>query len=279
MHLKADNRFKCVHKRTNQRAPTAPHNPNPAAPPRPRRKKGLPSGRPRHWLIVFTGITPKMRQATATAPEPVEIPSAESLDIDTTITKDSLNDLPLFRFDGPVVIVSSDDEVPAAVKALRKETLLGFDTETRPSFRKGQNYPPALLQLAGSSTVYLFQLLRLKQLDPVLELLASPSICKVGVAIRDDIRKLREHHTFAPSGFLELSDSTQKAGVVNTGLRSLAGILLGIRISKGAQVSNWSRKELSESQVRYAATDAWISRMIHEKLVDLGLLLKDDSAA
>lgn len=220
-----------------------------------------------------------MRQATATAPEPVEIPSAESLDIDTTITKDSLNDLPLFRFDGPVVIVSSDDEVPAAVKALRKETLLGFDTETRPSFRKGQNYPPALLQLAGSSTVYLFQLLRLKQLDPVLELLASPSICKVGVAIRDDIRKLREHHTFAPSGFLELSDSTQKAGVVNTGLRSLAGILLGIRISKGAQVSNWSRKELSESQVRYAATDAWISRMIHEKLVDLGLLLKDDSAA
>ncbi|MCC5807933.1 MAG: 3'-5' exonuclease domain-containing protein 2 [Opitutales bacterium] len=209
----------------------------------------------------------------------MEIPSAESLDIDTTITKDSLNDLPLFRFDGPVVIVSSDDEVPAAVKALRKETLLGFDTETRPSFRKGQNYPPALLQLAGSSTVYLFQLLRLKQLDPVLELLASPSICKVGVAIRDDIRKLREHHTFAPSGFLELSDSTQKAGVVNTGLRSLAGILLGIRISKGAQVSNWSRKELSESQVRYAATDAWISRMIHEKLVDLGLLLKDDSAA
>ena len=220
-----------------------------------------------------------MRQATATLPESPEVPSAESLDIDTTITKDSLNDLPLFRFNGPVEIVSSDDQVPAAVKALRKETLLGFDTETRPSFRKGQNYPPALLQLAGSSTVYIFQLLRLKRPDPVMEVLANPAICKVGVAIRDDIRKLREHHTFAPAGFVELSDSTQKAGVVNTGLRSLAGILLGIRISKGAQVSNWSRKDLSDSQIRYAATDAWISRMIHERLVDLGLLLKDDSAA
>lgn len=220
-----------------------------------------------------------MRQATASLNHSPHIPSAESLDIDTTITKDGLNDLPLFRFDGPIEIISDDDQIAAAVKALRRESLLGFDTETRPSFRKGQNYPPALLQLAGSSTVFLFQLLRLRKLAPVLEVLSNPSISKVGVAIRDDIRKLREHHTFAPGGFVELSDSTQKAGVVNTGLRSLAGILLGIRISKGAQVSNWSRKELSTSQLRYAATDAWVSRLIHEKLVDLGLLLKDDSAA
>lgn len=220
-----------------------------------------------------------MRQATASLNDAPHNPSAESLDIETTITKDGLNDLPLFRFDGPIEIISSDDQVAAAVKALRRESLLGFDTETRPSFRKGQNYPPALLQLAGSSTVYLFQLLRLRRPGPVLEVLSNPSISKVGVAIRDDIRKLREHHAFAPGGFVELSDSTQKAGVVNTGLRSLAGILLGIRISKGAQVSNWSRKELSTSQIRYAATDAWVSRLIHEKLEDLGLLLKDDSAA
>lgn len=193
---------------------------------------------------------------------------------DLTIDKEKLNDLPLFRFEGPIRVIQADKDVEAAVADLERETILGFDTETRPAFRKGQNYPPALLQLAGHREVYLFQLLKLKNLDPIHRLLANPQIVKTGVAIRDDIRKLREHYEFDAAGFVELSEATQRAGIVNTGLRSLAGILLGIRISKGAQVSNWSRADLSTSQVQYAATDAWVSRCLYEQLHKAGLLLE-----
>ncbi len=194
------------------------------------------------------------------------------LPVETTISRDGLNELPLFRFEGDIQVISSDEDTAAAVAHLKQEKLLGFDTETRPSFQKGQNYPPALLQLASSSKVYLFQLLQLKELDPILSILSDHAICKAGVAIRDDIRKLQEFHSFKPGGFLELSNPTQRAGIVNTGLRSLAGIFLQIRISKGAQVSNWSRKNLTESQIRYAATDAWVSRQICERLLELGIL-------
>lgn len=193
---------------------------------------------------------------------------------DSTIDKEALNDLPLFRFEGPIRLIQSDKDVEGAVAELEKEAVLGFDTETRPAFRKGQNYPPALLQLAGHREVFLFQLLKLTKLDPIHKLLANPQIIKTGVAIRDDIRKLQEHYEFEAAGFVELSHATQRAGIINTGLRSLAGILLGIRISKGAQVSNWSRSDLSPSQVQYAATDAWVSRRLYEELNKAGLLLE-----
>jgi len=189
----------------------------------------------------------------------------------TTITKEVINDLPLSRYDGPIVLVSTPGEMNVAVAELRKEKILGFDTETRPSFRRGKSYPPALLQLGGADKVYLFQLLKLENLTPVLDILADPGIVKVGVAIRDDVRKLRESQDFKPAGFVELADITHKLEIVNTGLRSLAGIFLGVRISKGAQVSNWSRDHLTEAQTVYAATDAWISREVYMRLRELGL--------
>ncbi len=187
------------------------------------------------------------------------------------ITKQEINDLPLFKFRGKVTVISKQSDVPKAIEQLRREKVLGFDTETRPSFQKGQNFPAALLQLSGANEVHLFQLLQLEDISPLTELLADESIIKVGVAIRDDIKKLQERSDFTPGGFIELSDITQKADVVNTGLRSLAGIFLNIRISKGAQVSNWSKAQLSQAQISYAATDAWVSREIYIRLLDLGL--------
>ncbi|MFA5258028.1 MAG: 3'-5' exonuclease [Opitutales bacterium] len=195
--------------------------------------------------------------------------------IPTTISKEVINVLPLSRYDGPIELVSTPGQMHVAVAALKKESILGFDTETRPSFKRGKGYPPALLQLGGAEKVYLFQLLKLEDLSPVLEILSDPDIVKVGVAIRDDVRKLREQKDFIPGGFVELADITQKADVVNTGLRSLAGIFLGVRISKGAQVSNWSRDHLTDAQTVYAATDAWISREIYMKLLDIGLVDKE----
>ena len=188
----------------------------------------------------------------------------------TTISKEIINDLPLSRYDGPITLVSTPGEMSVAVAALKKEKILGFDTETRPNFRPGKGYPPALLQLGGADMVYLFQLLKFEDITPVLGVLADPDIIKVGVAIRDDVRKLRERQDFKPAGFVELADITHRLDIVNTGLRSLAGIFLGVRISKGAQVSNWSRDHLTDAQTVYAATDAWISREIYMRLRDLG---------
>jgi ribonuclease D len=195
----------------------------------------------------------------------------QELTFPSTIAKEAINELPLSRYDGPIGLVSTPGEMKVAVAELRKEKILGFDTETRPSFRRGKNYPPALLQLGGADKVFLFQLLKFDDISPALEILADPGIVKVGVAIRDDVRKLRERQDFKPAGFIELADITHKLDIVNTGLRSLAAIFLNVRISKGAQVSNWSREHLSDAQTVYAATDAWISREIYMRLIELGL--------
>ncbi len=229
------------------------------------RHRGLP---PLRFCLLFPVCTNTQHKplfaAVGTKPQELTFP--------TTISKEVINDLPLSRFDGPIELIHTQGQLNVAVAELKKEKILGFDTETRPSFKRGRSYPPALLQLGGAEKVYLFQLQRLEDISPVLEVLANPDIVKVGVAIRDDVRKLREMKDFYPAGFVELADITQKADIVNTGLRSLAGIFLGVRISKGAQVSNWSRDHLTEAQTVYAATDAWISREIYIKLLDLGMV-------
>jgi len=183
------------------------------------------------------------------------------------ISKAEINELPLIAWDGRVEILESIDEMVAAVDLLKLETHLGFDTETRPTFKKGDYYPPALVQLATDSCVYLFRITKTKTLAPLLPLLESPAIIKTGVAIKDDVKELRALEAFEPRGFVEIAEITVKLGYENRGLRALAGLLLGGRISKAAQVSNWAKSELEEKQIRYAATDAWISREIYIKAI------------
>lgn len=192
-------------------------------------------------------------------------------DFPTTISKEAINHLPLKRYEGVIEIIDTPEQIPPVIKALKKEKIVGFDTETRPTFRKGVSYPPALVQLAGSEMVYIFKLTTLGSLDGLTELFANYRIKKAGVAIKDDIRKLQEIAPFKPAGFVELSDLTQQLGVINTGLRSLSAIFLKKRISKGAQITNWSRKELTQSQIVYAATDAWISRELYMRFQELNL--------
>lgn len=180
-----------------------------------------------------------------------------------TISKEEVNRLPLIRYNGKVEVVASCRDVATALKSLRQEKLLGFDTETRPTFRKGENHHPALIQLAASDVVYLFQLHRLASFSSLMELLSNGDIKKAGVAVENDIRKLNQLCSFTPAGFIELSTLSKQIGIKNTGLRSLAAIVLNFRVSKGAQITNWGRKELTDSQIRYAATDAWISRLLY----------------
>lgn len=183
------------------------------------------------------------------------------------ISKAEINELPLIAWEGEIKILESSEEMEAAAVDLANESHLGFDTETRPSFKKGDYYPPALIQLATEHCVYLFRISKTKTFDPLLPILESPDILKTGVAIKDDVKELRAMEDFTPSGFVEIADITVKLGYENRGLRALAGLLLHGRISKAAQVSNWARPELDNKQVRYAATDAWISREIYRQAV------------
>ena len=181
------------------------------------------------------------------------------------ISKAEINELPLIVWEGEIKILESSEEMEAAAADLVNESHLGFDTETRPSFKKGDYHPPALIQLATERCVYLFRISKTKTFDPLLPILESPDILKTGVAIKDDVKELRAMEDFIPSGFVEIADITVKLGYENRGLRALAGLLLQGRISKAAQVSNWARPELDNKQVRYAATDAWISREIYRQ--------------
>ena len=185
------------------------------------------------------------------------------------LTKDEINALPMTTYEGPVRVVCSNEELEDALEALSGESLLGLDTETRPSFRRGKAYATALLQLAGAHEVVL---IRLKQVDfapALVALLEHPGIIKAGVAIGDDMKGLQRLHPFTPAGHADLSQLARSLGLASFGLRPLAAALLRCRISKGAQCSNWENTTLTSTQIRYAATDAWIGREIYLRLAAL----------
>jgi ribonuclease D len=182
------------------------------------------------------------------------------------ISKEEINLLPIRSFPGSIKLVDTQDALKRALGPLRRETILGFDTETKPAFRKGVSHPPALIQLATAKTVYLIRLAHVEELGELINILSNPNCYKVGVAVRDDIVGLQRFGAFQPGGFIDIGQLAGKLGIQTIGLRSLTAIFLQFRISKKAQVSNWARRELSESQIHYAATDAWVSRKVFLKL-------------
>jgi ribonuclease D len=146
---------------------------------------------------------------------------------------------------------------------------LGFDTESKPSFKKGNTNHVSLLQLATSSNAYLFRLNKTGLPETLIKVLSNPKILKVGIAIRDDIRHLMALHQFKPDGFLELQAFVKQFGIENSGLSKLTGIILNFRISKSQQLSNWENEVLTQAQQLYAATDAWAAYEIYETLIQL----------
>ena len=182
------------------------------------------------------------------------------------LSKEAINELPMLAYEGEVLLVQTEGELSRALNSLRGETLLGFDTESRPSFKKGKVYPTSLVQLASSKLVVLIRLNHVGFTEPLAALLADPGVVKAGVAIRDDMRSLQKLHDFTPAGLADLADMAKKRGIKAQGLRTLAAHLMGGRISKAAQCSNWAKKTLTPQQVRYAATDAWICPEIYRTL-------------
>lgn len=183
-----------------------------------------------------------------------------------SITKEEINELPLEAFEGEIVIIDSNEGLVEAVDYLKQFPVLGFDTETKPSFTKGNVNPVALLQLSSFEKSFLFRLNRIGLPFPLIDLLSDPEIIKVGAAIKDDIRGLQDIKDFDGNSFLELQQYVSSFGIENYSLKKLAAIVLKIRISKRQQVSNWEAAELSLGQLRYAATDAWVSLEIYNAL-------------
>ena len=187
------------------------------------------------------------------------------------ISKNELLELPLLQFPGKIHLVNDRIKMEKAMELIQEEALLGFDTETRPSFKRGENHPVALLQLASEMDAFLFQLRDLGLPDPLKELFEDKSALKIGVAIHDDIKALQQKSEFQPNGFVDLADIARRFGIITTGLRNLTGIVLKSRISKRYQLSNWNRKILDEHQQLYAATDAWVCREIYLQMMESDL--------
>ena len=188
------------------------------------------------------------------------------------VTKDEINELPLIRYEGEVVVVNSPEELSVALSDLNKQPVIGFDTESRPSFRKGEYYPISLLQIATPGLVYLIRINKTGFTPGLKSLFENSSIIKAGISILDDLRELQKFTHFKPTAVLDLNQVAQAAGIKNIGVRSLSAIILGVRISKSQQTSNWERDTLSKSQIYYAATDAWICLQLFEKLERWGYI-------
>jgi ribonuclease D len=189
-----------------------------------------------------------------------------------SITKEQLALLPIVRYEGPVTVVSSVHDLERAGQSIRRETIVGFDTETRPAFHKGQSYTVSLVQIATAHTVFLFQLSRLDCAGVLTGVLENTAIIKAGIALADDLLQLKRIFPFVEKNMVDLGTIAQRQGFQQTGVRNLAGLLLGRRITKGAQTSNWASPQLSPKQITYAATDAWICRELYLRFDELGLL-------
>jgi len=186
--------------------------------------------------------------------------------------REEINSLPVRGYSGRIVLVRSPAELAEVLPELGREKLLGFDTETKPNFLKGQNHLPSLLQLAGQEAVWIFQLTTLGLPEELRSILAEPEVVKTGVAVDFDLQQLKRLGRFQEEGFVELATIAKEAGIKNHGLRGLAAVMLGFRISKGAQRSNWGADILNEKQLRYAATDAWVGREIYQRFHEMGVI-------
>lgn len=186
-----------------------------------------------------------------------------------SITPKELEGLEFVSCPGQITVIDTvGAEFNRAVGYLRSQKVIGFDTETRPTFSQDQpRYSVSLLQLSGKDKSFLFRINKIGMHRRLCNLLSSDKVIKVGAAIHDDIRGLQKHRDFKPAGFVDLQKIVWEWGIRDKAVKKMAAIILGIRISKTQQLSNWEAEKLSESQCRYAATDAWVCREMYMKLL------------
>lgn len=185
----------------------------------------------------------------------------------TTISNEETAMLPAVEFRGPITVVDSPMDIRAACQYLAGQPVIGFDTETRPSFRVGAVNRVALLQLSSAERCFLFRLNKIPLERDILKLFEDKNILKIGVAIRDDLKALRQIRLFRERNFLDLQNFVPEWGIAEKSLRKISAIVLGKRVSKAQRLSNWEAATLTEGQQLYAATDAWVCTKIYERLL------------
>lgn len=183
--------------------------------------------------------------------------------------KKEIGALPVASFEGRIIIVQSETESDKAVRYLLSQQILGIDTETRPSFRKGQTHQVALLQVSTIDTCFLFRLNMIGITESIKRLLEDCSVIKVGLSLKDDMHQLSKRADFTPGMFIELQHEVKKIGIKDMSLQKIYANLFSKRISKGQQLSNWEADTLTPQQKAYAATDAWACIMIYNELNEL----------
>lgn len=183
--------------------------------------------------------------------------------------KKKIQTLPRELFGGRIIVVFTEREADRAVTYLLQQKILGIDTETRPSFRKGDLHQVALLQVASHDTCFLFRINRIGLTDSIVRLLEDQHVTKVGLSLQDDIRMLRQRRSFTPGAFIELQKEVKDIGIEDNSLQKIYANLFGMKISKNQQLSNWEADTLTDAQQKYAATDAWACIQIHETVSEM----------
>ena len=183
--------------------------------------------------------------------------------------KGEINQLPVAEFKGKIIVVLSADETEKAVDYLLSQPLLGVDTETRPSFKKGSAHAVSLLQVATHDICFLFRLNFTGMTPALIRFLEDTTVKKIGLSWHDDIISLKRRADFVPGTFIDLQDMVGKIGVEDKSLQKLYANFFHQKIMKRQQLSNWERDVLDDKQKIYAATDAWACIMLYEELVRL----------
>ena len=185
----------------------------------------------------------------------------------STITNEQTAELPSARFDGLIIVVEREDQIEDMCRDLSAQSIIGFDTETRPSFKAGVSNKVALLQLSTHERCYLIRLCRTKLHNAILKILSNPNIIKIGADVAGDLRSLHALRHFHERGFIDLQHIASAWGIEEKSLRKMSAIVLGERVSKAQRLSNWEASTLTPQQQRYAATDAWVCISIYERLL------------
>lgn len=186
------------------------------------------------------------------------------------IPKETVSAMPTVRYEGGIQVVDTIDKARVALRELSRARIVGFDTETRPSFRKGRLHKVALMQLATDDFCFLFRLNKLGMFDQLKDFLQNPDITKIGLSVHDDFNVLGRSGEIAPQGFVELQSFVKQYSIADTSLQKIYAIVFGQRISKSQRLSNWEAEELSPEQQSYAAIDAWACLRLYRYLCDGG---------
>ena len=185
---------------------------------------------------------------------------------DISIPKDRIHDMEAVTFDGTITVVDTPEAVAAAVADLSRHRIVGFDTETKPSFKKGHTHPVALMQISTETHGYLFRLNKIGFPEQLRRFIENPGILKIGLSIKDDFFVMHRNSDFTPAGFVELQKFVRDFHIVDCSLQRIYAIIYGRRISKGQRLTNWEARELTPAQQAYAVIDAWACLRIYNDL-------------